>query len=639
MVSALNFLPNKQMKIVAFIILLFTSLLSLGQTISVQFPEYQFTSISNEIKIKTEDNSELKSIKVNGVDYSVNTIDNESIINYNYDASGSQDLVFKIGKTEIKETVSVIPLWLSILPPLIAIILALWLKEVIISLVLGIFLGAAVLGLYTEGLFGILTAFVHVLDSYIINSLNDWGHLSIILFTLIIGGMVAVISKNGGMQGVVNIITKKAHNAKNGQLATWFLGLAIFFDDYANTLVVGTTMRSITDKLKISREKLSYIVDSTAAPVAALAFITTWIGAELSYIESGMKDIPALMANETPYGIFISSLQYSFYPLFTIAFMFWLIWQQKDFGPMLKAERDARKGLAPTTEVKNTDLEEFNPKKGISSNWLLAFLPVLTVVIVTGIGLFSTGLESYTYDNSHGFFRNLSVIIGKADSFTALLWGSFASLFVAIILSVATKKLKLSESIESAVGGIKTMLPAIIILTLAWSLAEITNVMHTADFLTGLMKDNVSVYLIPSVTFILAALVSFSTGSSWGTMAILYPLLLPACWKLGIEASLPYEVLFGLFANTTACVLSGSVLGDHCSPISDTTILSSLATGCNHITHVRTQLPYAIVTGGIALFAGVLPTSYGLPSYVGFLFGLVLIYLTIKFIGKKVDYA
>ena len=183
------------------------------------------------------------------------------------------------------------------------------------------------------------------------------------------------------------------------------------------------------------------------------------------------------------------------------------------------------------------------------------------------------------------------------------------------------------------------MLPAIIILTLAWSLAEITNVMHTADFLTGLMKDNVSVYLIPSVTFILAALVSFSTGSSWGTMAILYPLLLPACWKLGIEASLPYEVLFGLFANTTACVLSGSVLGDHCSPISDTTILSSLATGCNHITHVRTQLPYAIVTGGIALFAGVLPTSYGLPSYVGFLFGLVLIYLTIKFVGKKVDYA
>tara|TARA_B110000046_G_scaffold88676_2_gene96847 strand:+ start:89586 stop:91478 length:1893 start_codon:yes stop_codon:yes gene_type:complete len=549
------------------------------------------------------------------------------------------ELTVSTGTETLTSKIEVIPLWLSIIPPLLAIILALVFKEVVTSLIIGIFSGVLITQFYSTSFFpALLLSFTKTIDTYILNSLNDSGHLSIIVFSTLIGGMVSVISKNGGMQGVVNRISKYATTAKSGQLATWFLGIAIFFDDYANTLIVGNTMRPITDRLNISREKLAYLVDSTAAPIAAIAFITTWIGAELGYIESGIETIEGL--NESVYSIFISSLAYSFYPIFALIFMLILILRERDFGPMYHAEKQARLGHNEDKQVvtKNEDLDEFTAQEGIEHKAYNAIIPVAAVIIGTIIGLIHTGWDqSVMDDNMLSFGRKISTIIGNADSYKALLWSSLAGLFTAIALSVAQKLVSIHQAVNAAIGGFKTMLTAIIILVLAWSLALVIEDLHTADFLTSTMSDNVSPYFIPTLTFLLAAVVAFSTGSSWGTMAILYPLMLPSSWAICLAAGIPEAETLSIFHNVVACVLAGAVLGDHCSPISDTTILSSLASSCNHIDHVRTQMPYALTIGAVAVVFGTIPAAYGVPFWITVPAGILTLYLVIGKFGKKID--
>jgi len=540
------------------------------------------------------------------------------------------------GEVFTKE-VNPIPLWYSIIPPLIAIILALILKEVITSLILGIFIGSVIIQLHSHFfLWAWFLGFMRMIDHYIIGALNDPGHLSIIVFSLLIGGMVSVISKNGGMQGVVNRISKRANTAKSGQLATWFLGIAIFFDDYANTLIVGNTMRPITDKLKISREKLAYLVDSTAAPIAAIAFVTTWIGAELGYIESGINNIEGL--NEGVYATFIHSLSYSYYPILALLFMLMLILKNRDFGPMLLAERAARNSMNTTNEIEQSaEMDEFKAEKNIPIRSFNAIIPIVTVVLVTLIGLLYTGWDDIIWnDEEYTFGRKLSAIIGNADSYLALLWASTAGLIAAIKLSIFQKILGLGKAINAALTGIKTMIPAITILILAWALAMLIDEMRTADFLTSMISDSVSVYLVPALTFLISALVAFSTGSSWGTMAILYPLMLPLSWKISTESGMTYDQSLSIFHNTVACVLAGAVLGDHCSPISDTTILSSLASSCNHIRHVKTQMPYALTVGSVALFFGIIPASMGVPFLICLPVALFILYLIVRYFAKEV---
>ena len=561
----------------------------------------------------------------------------ESSLTVSLDESTSIEV--STGNETLTSEVEVIQLWLSIIPPLLAIILALVFKEVVTSLIIGIFSGVLIIQLYANSfLAALLLSFTKTIDTYILNSLNDSGHISIIVFSTLIGGMVSVISKNGGMQGVVNRISKYATTAKSGQLATWFLGIAIFFDDYANTLIVGNTMRPITDRLNISREKLAYLVDSTAAPIAAIAFITTWIGAELGYIESGIETIEGL--NESVYSIFISSLAYSFYPIFALLFMLILILRERDFGPMYNAEKQARLGnnVDNSSVIKNEDLDEFTAKEGIEHRAYNAIIPVAMVIIGTIIGLIHTGWDqSVMDDDTLSFGRKISTIIGNADSYKALLWSSLAGLFTAIALSVTQKLMNIHQSVNAAIGGFKTMLTAIIILVLAWSLALVIEDLHTADFLTSIMSDNFSPYFVPTLTFLLAAVVAFSTGSSWGTMAIIYPLMLPSSWAICLAAGIPEVETLSIFHNVVACVLAGAVLGDHCSPISDTTILSSLASSCNHINHVRTQMPYALTVGAVAVVFGTIPAAYGVPFWITVPVGILTLYLIIGKFGKKVE--
>ncbi len=553
-----------------------------------------------------------------------------------------------------------IPLWLSILPPLIAIGLALIFKEVIISLFAGVWVGAFIAGgLRFEAFLGLIKALLATIDTYIINSLNDAGHLSVIVFSLLIGGMVAIISRNGGMSGVVNRMTKYATNPRRGQFVTWLLGVAIFFDDYANTLIVGNTMRSVTDRFRISREKLAYIVDSTAAPVASVAFITTWIGAELGYIGDGIEQVEHF-ANTTPYAIFIESLKYSYYPIFTLAFILYLIFQRRDFGPMLTAEIRARTtGVVKATALEADavdDQEDLNPVAGAPLRARNAVIPVLTVVVMTIIGLLDTGLNSLAagLDNppstsdwgavwgalDGSFFNKLGLAIGAADSYVALLWASVSGVVVALILSVSQRIMNVGQTIGALTAGFKAMFSAVMILTLAWSLALTTEELHTATFLVELLGEALNPYLLQPVIFVLAAVISFSTGSSWSTMAILYPIAIPLTWTVAMLAGWAEPDAAGLLYNVISTVLAASVLGDHCSPISDTTILSSLASDCHHIDHVRTQLPYALTVGAVALSAGFLSTALGggwlicLSLMVG---GLVLLYFIVRMVGSTME--
>ncbi|MEZ4699580.1 MAG: Na+/H+ antiporter NhaC family protein [Rhodothermales bacterium] len=521
----------------------------------------------------------------------------------------------------------VIPGWLAIVPPLLAILIALIFKRVIPALFLGIWVGSwAAAGLSFAGIF---TGLLDTVQVYVLHALADTDHASIIIFTLMIGGMVGIISRNGGTQGIVNGIVSWAKSAQRGQVATWVLGMVIFFDDYANTLVVGKTMRPVTDSLKISREKLAYIVDSTAAPVASIALATTWIGYEVGLIGDSVSQIDGF--SESAYSIFLNSLGYSFYPILAIYFVLMVALLRRDFGPMYRAERRARTtgAVSPVAEsatAQDDETREIAPIPGKPQRAFNAIIPVTVLILGVLVGLYTTG-EGET----------LRDIIGSADSYKSLMGGSLAGVLAAILLSVVQRILTLEQTIEAWYAGLKSMMFAMIILLMAWALSSVTEVLHTAEFLVSILGDALAPGFIPALVFLLAAATGFATGSSWGAMGILMPLVLPLAWAVLQVNGMSDPQHFYVIYSTVACVLAGSVWGDHCSPISDTTILSSMASSCDHIEHVRTQLPYALTVGLVAVMIGTIPTGFGLPWWVAQLGGAVILFLILRYVGKEVD--
>jgi Na+/H+ antiporter NhaC len=522
--------------------------------------------------------------------------------------------------------VPVIPAWVSILPPLVAIGMALLIRSVLPALMLGLWLGAwALEGLSAEGVvIGLFASF----EVYVANAVADFDHATIMLFTFMIAGMVGVISRNGGMRGIVEWIITGANSAKRGQLAVWSLGLLIFFDDYSNTLVVGNTSRSITDRLRISREKLAYIVDSTAAPLATVALVTTWIGYQVSLIGDASVQLEGL--EMSPYSIFLNSILYSFYPFMAILLVVLVITTGREFGPMLAAERRARSTGVTAPPVKSKvgqdDEAALAMKDGVPPRAANALVPVAVMIVGILTGLFITG-EGET----------ISDIIGSANSYQALMWASLAGALTAIVMTVAQRLLSLDEIVDAWVSGARFTFIAMIILVLAWSMSEISRELHTADFLIASLGNSLPAAALPATIFVLAAFTAFSTGSSWGAMGILLPLVLPLCWAImGLEGLIASEDYFILYASVSG-VLTGAVWGDHCSPISDTTVMSSLSAGCDHIEHVRTQLPYALLAGAAALGFGTLPISFGLPWWVGMLGATAVTVVGLRVLGKPVE--
>lgn len=596
------------------------------------------------LEITIKEIAETFTVYVKGIPQEVTLTDGKGTFSYT-PQPGETEIPFTIGPYETQIAISPIPLWLSIVPPLLAIVLALVFKEVFVSLFCGIFLGAGIIGFYANGVMGIWEGFLEVISTYLLESLADKDHAAIIMFSLLIGGMVSLITQNGGMSGVVKRISSKANSTRSVQTSTWLLGIAIFFDDYANTLVVGNAMRPLSDKYRISREKLSYIVDSTAAPVSALAFITTWIGAELGYIQDGIGKLEGFPTELSAYGVFLESLAYAFYPILTLVFIFMLIRTGRDFGPMYRAELRARETGQVSIKDDHSPVPGETPEievdPGIPQRAYNALIPIGVLVLGVIIGLATTGYDAEAWNTTEGgFFRKLSDLLGRADSYKALLWASLSAVVAGIILTVAQRILHLKTAVEAVFDGFRTMMSTMVVLVLAWALAAVTENMHTADYLTQVLGDQLNPFWVPAITFVLAAGVAFATGTSWGTMAILYPLMIPFTWTLCLtHAGMTTPDALPLLFNVVSAVLAGAVLGDHCSPISDTTILSSLACDCDHIDHVRTQLPYALTVGAVSIFAGTLPAAYGLSSWVCFPLGIAVLFGLIQVMGRKTEFS
>ncbi len=533
------------------------------------------------------------------------------------------------GQVVAQAGMHVIPGWVSIIPPLIAIAAALILRQVIPALFLGLLVGAWV----AKGM-GFTALWAGLLDTfqvYVLAALIDPGHGAIILFSLMIGGMVGIISRNGGMQDIVERIVRRTRSPRKAQIATWVLGLLVFFDDYANTLVVGNTMRSVTDRFQVSREKLAYIVDSTAAPVACLALVTTWIGYEVGLIGAAIESLDGF--TESAYSVFLQSIPYSFYPILAIFFVFCVASSGRDFGPMYRAEQRARltgQVFSPNAEIAQDEGESaaMAPKAGAKYHAMDAVLPIVVLVVSVLGGLYVTGEGDTLRD-----------IIGTADSYGALMWGSLLGVITAVALSLGRRTLSLTETVNAWFAGVKTMLLACVILVLAWALSEITTVIHTADYLISVLGESLPPGIVPVLIFVLAAVTAFSTGSSWGAMGILMPLVIPLVWAIleinGLTGGGHHHILY----SSVACVLTGAVCGDHCSPISDTTILSSMASRCDHIDHVRTQLPYALFVGIAAMLLGILPAGFGMPWWIGMAVGGGVLFFGLRIFGRSISEA
>jgi len=542
---------------------------------------------------------------------------------------GRQRVEARIPGAEVQQEAFVLPGWVSLLPPLLAIGLALWARQVIVALFAGVWLGATFVFDLNP-----LAGLLHALDHYLIQALADPDHAAIVMFSMTLGGMVGVISKAGGTQGIVEMVSRWAKGRRGAQLATWALGVFIFFDDYANTLVVGNTMRPFTDRMRVSREKLSYIVDSTAAPVASIALISTWVGFQVGLIDSAFE---AIGLRADAYVTFLRSIPYSFYSILAILFVALVGWMLRDFGPMWKAEyRAVHHGKAlrdcaqPISDAAALD--------GVSDGdvplrWLNAFLPVAVMIVVTVGGLYVSGRMAL---GAQAAGARLGEVFGAADSFDVLMWASFSAALTAILLAVSQRILSLGKALEAWLAGARAMVLAMVILVLAWSIGKVCQDLHTADFVIHWAGKFLSARLLPVLTFVVAAFVSFSTGTSWATMAILIPIVVPMADKLasaqGLAAGPTDTVLLG----TIGAVLSGSVFGDHCSPISDTTIMSSMASAADHIDHVRTQMPYALLVAGVAALLGYVPAAFGVSPWVGIVGGTLILASFLRFVGRPV---
>jgi Na+/H+ antiporter NhaC len=520
-----------------------------------------------------------------------------------------------------------IPGVLTLLPPLLAILLALVFRQVVPALVAGVWVGAWI----ASG--SPFAGALRTIDAYVIRALADTGHVSIIVFSLMLGGMVGIMARAGGTVGLVEALRPYATNTRRGQLVTWVMGILIFFDDYANTLLVGNTMRPVTDRLKISREKLAYIVDSTAAPVAAIGIVSTWIGYEVGLISDALR---AVGSERDAYAVFLQSIPFNFYPILALVFGLMIAGSLRDFGPMLSAERRAREGklLADTAvPLSDFDAEALRPVENRPHRWFNAVLPVVVVLLVTFAGLWLTGRQALVADGNplgttglFGLgFEGLGGVFGAGDSFKALLWGSSSGCLTALLLVMAQRILTLGQSLAAWMHGIRSMVVAVVILILAWSIADVCDVLNTSDFMKAALTDVLDPRWLPTLIFVLAAMTAFATGTSWGTMSILIPLAVPIAFGLAQDAGFDPAAAHRILLGAISSVLAGAIFGDHCSPISDTTVLSSMASGCDHVDHVRTQLPYALAVALVAMGTGYIPAAFGLPTPVCLLLGAAVL--------------
>ncbi len=554
----------------------------------------------------------------------------------------------------------------TIIPAIVAILLAIFTRQVVPALVVGVLVAAYMMvpclpasHPYAGGNAAVV-GFRLAAESYIfgaiINPADGHGHLKIIFFTLVIGFMVGVIGRNGGTEGMVQLVAGESRSRRRGALTAWFAGLVVFFDDYANTMIVGPTMRPIFDRLKLSRAKLAYIVDSTAAPVASLALIGTWVGAEVGFINLGLSQFnpdtaPAFLLTDNGQVIqgmtaFINSLPYRFYPILALLLVLLVALTGRDFGPMKRAERRTLSKIDPD-ESPATTAPTSSAK--VKPRWWLGLAPVLVLMAATIGVLVATGLQSNSTVEAmqavdatgantwatQAWWEKASTVVGNADSYLSIFYGAILAVFAAVLLTIVARACPTRDAIDAGLEGMSRIFPAVVILVLAWSLSAVLGELELGTVVAERLKAaEFNPTLLPLAVFACAAGISFATGSSWGTMGILCPMTVEVAVRLmtGIEQ----PVALNLFYASVGSVLAGSIFGDHCSPISDTTVLSSLASGCRHEEHVWTQLPYALITAVAAMGLGdVMCSYYHQPWYYGLGAGAIFLVLWIYIVGRR----
>ncbi|MDR2742883.1 MAG: Na+/H+ antiporter NhaC family protein [Treponema sp.] len=484
---------------------------------------------------------------------------------------------------------------LSVVPPVIAISLALITKEVVFSLLFGIMSGTLIYSI-ASGL-GVLGIF-HVTVDMMIFKVGD--NASMIIFLAMLGALVALITRAGGSRAYGVWAARHLKTRRSVSLAAGFLGILIFIDDYFNCLTVGTVMKPVTDQHKISREKLAYIIDATAAPVCIIAPISSWAASVISYYPA-RQGITGMQA-------FVESIPMNLYAVLTLFMIIWLSARKNgDFGPMAEAQRRAESANA--AELEEQDLGSDLAGLPVSGNGKVfdLIIPVAFLVVFSVLAMLFYG----GYWAGEG--KSLFGAIGDTDAGKALSLGGFASLFTAFCLFVPRRLMKFTEFFAALTAGIKSMVQAMIILSLAWTISGVCrDLLSTGPYVAGLVEQShLPVVLIPAVIFIIAAGLSFATGTAWGTFGILIPITISVC-----DIVAPW-----LSVTSLSAVLAGSVFGDHCSPISDTTILSSTGAGCRHIDHVSTQIPYALTVAVVCFIgyfiAGITaPLGYGLSVVI-----------------------
>lgn len=485
----------------------------------------------------------------------------------------------------------------SLMPAIIAILLALVTKEVYSSLFIGILAG----GLLYSG-FNIAAAMEHVFVDGMIGQLSDSWNVGILIFLVVLGSMVMLMNRAGGSAAFGKWASEHVKTKAGAQVATIILGMLIFIDDYFNCLTVGSVMRPLTDKQGISREKLAYLIDATAAPVCIIAPISSWAAAVTGFVDG---------ANGL--SLFIRAIPYNFYALLTLVMMFAITFMNFDYGSMLQAEQKHLKDRENKikAEASLTGAED-QPHPPVSSEGRVIhlILPIAALIICCVIGMIYTG----------GFFSGESFVdaFSNSDASVGLVYGSVTALIITIIFFLATKVLSFNECMNAIPEGFKSMVPAILVLTFAWTLKSMTDSLGAAEYVGGLVAnvaDNRALMsLLPALVFLVGIFLAFATGTSWGTFGILIPIVVNV---FGGDVNNELMIIA-----ISAC-MAGAVCGDHCSPISDTTIMASAGAQCDHIRHVSTQLPYAFTVAGVSFVAYII-SGFVRNWIICLVFGIVL---------------
>jgi Na+/H+ antiporter NhaC len=518
--------------------------------------------------------------------------------------------------------------WISLAPPMIAILSAIITQNVIFSLGLAVVIGGITKQITTgEQVYTNIFNAGKSSFGYLHATLTDVVNLEILGFAATTLVMIAVVVNAGGMQGIIQWLIKRINSRKSASFTTFLLGVCIFIDDYANTMIVGASMRSITDYYRISREKLAFIVDATSAPIAGIAIISTWVSYEVGLFTETAK---AIGINQNGYSILFDALGYRFYCIFMLIFLVINILSDRDFFTMLTAEKEALKAT-PKTNKENTAKKDVSYDKSVNIHPLTATLPILSILVFVFIGLWIDGKGSLLLA-SHSFFdvSFWQTLLSQSENVTlVLLISSLSSLAVAVICSLTIAKLSPLMTLKAILAGIKKSLFPLIVLVLAWSLKKSCDDLETDKFIVQALGDSLSPILFPIILFLISGAMAFSTGTSWGTMAILIPMAIPMAYSLDGE-------MYGLV--TIICcgaILDGAIFGDHCSPVSDTTVLSSISCECDHIQHVKTQAPYALIVAMLAIFIGYFPAGFGMSSFYSIIAVILISILIFKLFGKK----